>query len=47
MLGFYGSMPRLLRENGHGAVADVALWQAANAAGFVWEAARSVARRGE
>jgi GT2 family glycosyltransferase len=48
VLGFYGSMPRLLRElddNGRGGLADVALWQAANAAGFVWEAARSVARR--
>jgi GT2 family glycosyltransferase len=47
VLGFYGSMPRLLRENGRAGVTDVALWQAANAAGFVWEAARSVARRDE
>jgi GT2 family glycosyltransferase len=46
VLGFYGSMPRLLRENGRGGLGDVALWQAANAAGFAWEAARSVARRG-
>jgi GT2 family glycosyltransferase len=45
VLGFYGSMPRLLRENGRTGAADIALWQAANAAGFVWEAARSAARR--
>ena len=50
---FYRSLPRLMRDemNGDGAVeiarlvADIGLWQAANGAGVVWEAARSVARR--
>ena len=50
---FYRSLPRLMRDsvNGDGTsevarlVADVALWQAANGAGVVWEAARSVRRR--
>jgi GT2 family glycosyltransferase len=51
--GFYGSVPRLVRKavNGDGAsgvaelAADLVLWQAANGAGFAWEAARSVARK--
>ena len=49
-LGFYVSMPRLLRQltpkrSKVVQVADLALWQTANVAGFGWEAARSVVRR--
>jgi GT2 family glycosyltransferase len=51
--GFYGSVPRLMRTvvNGDGAngvaklAADLVIWQAANGAGFAWEAARSVGRK--
>jgi GT2 family glycosyltransferase len=51
--GFYGSVPRLMRAtvNGDGAAgvaklaADLAIWQAANGAGFAWEAATSVGRK--
>jgi GT2 family glycosyltransferase len=50
---FYRSLPGLVRgaANGDGTgevarlVADVALWQAANGAGVVWEAARTLGRR--
>jgi len=51
---FYTSMPRLisaLAENqdggikpGAGLITEMALWQAANIAGFAWEAARSAQR---
>jgi len=52
---FYASLPRLLpqvaRENGSsssrlGFAADIAVWQAVNAAGFAWEAARTLVRPG-
>lgn len=53
--GFYASMPRFIsaiaddNHNGGsnrraGLAADLALWQAANAAGFVWEAVRTAVR---
>jgi GT2 family glycosyltransferase len=53
ILGFYTSMPRFISaiadDTGHdsgsirraGLMADLALWQAANAVGFAWEAART------
>jgi glycosyltransferase involved in cell wall biosynthesis len=55
MLGFYASMPRFLsamagdNDNGGSAgraafTADLAVWQAANAVGFAWEAARTAVR---
>jgi len=55
ILGFYASMPRFLStiadDNGNGGgkrraglTADLALWQAANTVGFVWEAARTAVR---
>lgn len=50
---FYGSMPHVARTavngNGPGGVAklaaELALWQAANGAGFAWEAVRTAVRR--
>jgi GT2 family glycosyltransferase len=55
VLGFYASLPRFIsataNHNHNGGnnrraalTADLALWQAANAAGFAWEAARTALR---
>jgi GT2 family glycosyltransferase len=50
---FYASLPQLVREvagqNGGlaspvGVAVDIAVWQAVNAAGFAWEAARTLVR---
>jgi GT2 family glycosyltransferase len=43
--GFYRETLRALRGKPPGTVALLALWQAANAAGFAWEAATDAARR--
>ena len=40
--GFYRSLPRLVRREN---IVDIALWQAANGAGFAWEAIKTLGVR--